>query len=69
MKIIAAIEDPKVIRKILDHNELQAKHPSLQPARGPPSPESHFEDVFKQCSFDLNFIKRGTIAQPYFFRS
>jgi len=36
MKIIAAIEDPPVIRKILEHLGLPSKPPSAFPARGPP---------------------------------
>ena len=55
MKIIAAIEDPKVIRKILDHNGLPTKPPSLHPARGPPKHQHHFEDDFSQPHFDMNF--------------
>jgi hypothetical protein len=37
MKIIAAIEDPKVIKKILLHLGLPTKAPKVWPARGPPS--------------------------------
>ena len=55
MEIIAAIEDPKVIRKILDHNGLPTKPPSLHPARGPPSQQRHFDDDFNQSSFEMNF--------------
>ena len=36
-KIIAAIEDPKVIKKILNHLGLPTKPPEPWPARGPPS--------------------------------
>jgi hypothetical protein len=36
MKIIAAIEDPKVIKKILTHLKLPTKAPTPWPARGPP---------------------------------
>jgi hypothetical protein len=36
MKIIAAIEDPKVILKILQHMGLATKPPPLYPARGLP---------------------------------
>ena len=52
MKVIAAIEDPKIIRKILDHRGLDTKPPPLKPARGPPSPESHFTDDFYQQHFE-----------------
>ena len=55
MKIIAAIEDPKVIGKILDHMGLDTKPPRLMPARGPPRQQHHFEDDFNQQHFDLNF--------------
>jgi hypothetical protein len=36
MKIIAAIEDPHVIKKILAHLGLPTKAPAICPARGPP---------------------------------
>ena len=36
VKIIAAIEDPKVIKKILAHLGLPSSAPRLHPARGPP---------------------------------
>lgn len=36
MKIIAAIEDPKVIKKILTHLGLPTKAPTPWPVRGPP---------------------------------
>lgn len=55
MKIIAAIEDPKVIRKILDHMGLDTKPPPLYPARGPPKVQHHFEDDFNQQLFNMNF--------------
>ena len=55
MKIIAAIEDTKVIRKILDHNGLPTKPPSLHPARGPPKHQNYFEDDLSQQHFNMNF--------------
>ena len=55
MKIIAAIEDPKVIRKILEHMGLPTMPPPLYPARGPPKHEHHFEEDFTQQHFDMNF--------------
>ena len=54
MKIIAATQDPKVIRKILDHKGLPTKLPSLHPARGPPQHQNYFEDDFSQPHFDMN---------------
>lgn len=36
IRIIAAIENPKVIKKILDHMGLPSSAPRLHPARGPP---------------------------------
>ncbi|MFN7729282.1 MAG: hypothetical protein ACK5P7_09015 [Bdellovibrio sp.] len=54
MKIIAAIEDPKVIRKILEHMGLPTKPPLLYPARGPPNQQHHFEDDFTQQHFELD---------------
>jgi hypothetical protein len=55
MKIISAIEDPRVIRKILEHMGLDTKPPPLHPARGPPKVQHHFEDDFTQQHFDMNF--------------
>lgn len=55
MKIIAAIEDPAVIRKILDHMGLDTKPPRIKPARGPPKQQHHFEDEFAQQHFEMNF--------------
>lgn len=52
MKIIAAIEDPKVIRKILEHMGIDTKPPPLAPARGPPLRDSHFADDFYQQHFE-----------------
>lgn len=48
MKIIAAIEDPGVIKKILAHLGLPTKPPEPWPARGPPvpdpfEPQQHFD--------------------------
>ena len=54
IKIIAAIEDPKVIRKILEHMGLATKPPPLYPARGPPKAQHHFEDDFNQQHFEMN---------------
>lgn len=51
-KIIAAIDDPKVIKKILEHLNLPTTPPPLWPARGPPQP---FQDEFQpppQMDFD-----------------
>ena len=46
IKIIAAIEDPKVIKKILDHMNLPSVAPVLLPARGPPISDQG--DLFAQ---------------------
>lgn len=45
MKIISNIEDPTVIRKILEHLRLPSVAPRLAPARGPP--------LFEQPQLDL----------------
>jgi len=52
MRIIAAIEDPNVIKKILDHLGLPSAPPRLHPARGPPIqddgdpfPKETFENI------------------------
>lgn len=55
MKIIAAIEDPNVIQKILEHMSLDTKPPPIHPARGPPKVERHFEDEFVQQHFEIYF--------------
>ena len=54
MKIIAAVEDPKVIRKILEHMGLALMPPPLYTARGPPEQQHHFEDDFNQQHFEMN---------------
>ena len=50
IKIIAAIEDPKVIKKILDHMGIPSTAPRLHPARGPPASDQ--SDIFAQEFFD-----------------
>ncbi len=53
MKIIAAIEDPKVIKKILDHLELPSIAPRFAPARGPPqSDQADFFEPLPQEFFE-----------------
>lgn len=60
MKIIAAIEDPKVIRKILEHMGRDTRPPPLAPARGPPTLKHYFEDDLSQQHFELdNFNKKN----------
>ena len=49
-KIIAAIEDPKVIKKILTHLGLPAKPPEPWPARGPPTVTNDYNQL---PDFDL----------------
>ena len=46
IKIISAIKDPKIIKKILNHMGLPSTQPKLQPARGPPLLKQ--ADIFKQ---------------------
>jgi hypothetical protein len=55
MNIIAAIEDPRVIRKILEHMGLDTKPPPLKLARGPPKVQYHFEDDLNQQYLEMNF--------------
>ena len=50
MKIIAAIEDPHVIKKVLSHLGLPTKAPTPWPARGPPPA---FDDHQQLPEFDL----------------
>lgn len=50
VKIIAAIEDPYVIKKILNHLGLPLKPPTIWPARGPPS---GFDDYQQFPEFDF----------------
>lgn len=52
VKIIAAIEDPKVIRKILEHMGLDTRPPPLHPARGPPLLQHHYDDGYCQQYFE-----------------
>jgi hypothetical protein len=59
-KIIGAIEDPRVIRKILEHLDLPTKPPAISPARGPPSSlserfdEDFSADFSQESSFDFD---------------
>ena len=46
VKIISAIEDPKVIKKILDHVGMPSVAPAPKPARGPPQNETN-QDSFE----------------------
>lgn len=50
IKIIAAIEDPKVIKKILEHLGLPWTAPRLAQARGPPPADQ--SDFFAQKFFE-----------------
>lgn len=52
-KIITAIEDPPVIRKILEHLGLPSKPPPILPARGPPSRHQGDDEYSQQPSFDF----------------
>lgn len=49
-KIVAAIEDPQVIKKILSHLGLPTKPPLIWPARGPPN---QLDDLNQQPAFDF----------------
>ena len=44
-RVIACIEDPKVIRKILRHLGLPTQGATLHPARGPPDRQLEFVDA------------------------
>jgi hypothetical protein len=50
LEIIAAIEDPKVIKQILSHMGLPADPPQPHPARGPP--QTDFGDLVPPETFD-----------------
>jgi hypothetical protein len=52
VKIIAAIEDPAVIRKILDHLGLLNRPPTIHAARGPPQ-ACQDDDFSQMSSFDF----------------
>ena len=45
MRVISVIEDPTVIKKILDHLHLPAELPTIHPARAPPQQE-FFDEYF-----------------------
>jgi hypothetical protein len=49
VRIISAIEDPKIIKQILDHLHLPSTAPRLMPARGPPNSDQG--DIFSQENF------------------
>ena len=50
IRIIAAIEDPKVIKKILEHMDLPSTAPRLMSTRGPPVSDQG--DIFAQQFYD-----------------
>ena len=50
IKIIAAIEDPKIIKQILEHLGLASTAPRLMQARGPPQADQ--SDFFAQEFFE-----------------
>jgi len=50
IKIISAIEDPKVIKQILEHLGLSSTAPRLMQARGPPLSDQ--SDFFTQEFFE-----------------
>ena len=50
IRIIAAIEDPKVIKKILEHMDLPSTAPRPMSARGPPVSDQ--SDIFAQQFFE-----------------
>ena len=39
MRVIAAIDDPPIVEKILEHLGLPSERPVIAPARAPPRPE------------------------------
>jgi hypothetical protein len=52
VRIISAIEDPAVIRKILTHLGLNTKPPPIHPARGPPG--LPLDEYSQMPSYDLD---------------
>jgi len=46
VKVIAAILEQNVVRKILEHLKLPAEPPRISPARAPPQGSLHFDDTF-----------------------
>jgi hypothetical protein len=52
VRIIAAVEEPKVIKKILTHLGLPTASPYHQPARGPPEAELPLFDTSPPTAFD-----------------
>ena len=50
VRVIAAIEDPKIIKKILEHMGLPSTPPRLEMARGPPVSDQG--DMFAQEFFE-----------------
>jgi len=53
VKVIASIEDPQVIKKILNHLGLESRAPTPWPARGPPATtvaNDQYTQMFPNCS-------------------
>ena len=47
MRVISVIEDPTVIKNILDHLHLPTELPTIHPARAPPQME-FFDECFDE---------------------
>jgi hypothetical protein len=44
MTLIATIEDPRIVRRILEHLGISTEIPRTQPGRAPPNPPDLFPD-------------------------
>jgi hypothetical protein len=44
LEVIAAISEPDIVRRILDHLDLPSTPPQCKPARGPPEDMPLFEN-------------------------
>ena len=48
LKVISSIEEPHVIKKILDHIGVESQVPSPHAARAPPQEEDFHLDVYEE---------------------
>ncbi|MCP4602140.1 MAG: hypothetical protein GY847_16760 [Proteobacteria bacterium] len=66
MKIVALIDQPQVIKKILKHFGLPTEIPQARPARSPPR-EKEFDDFDDTVQLDLELDDLDGVDDPNTF--
>lgn len=60
VKVIASIEDPEVIKKILNHLGLESRAPTPWPPRGPPMTTTEYDQYTQMFPNDVLSKKRAS---------